>query len=257
MHGMGQLFKSHVPLLAYPDPQRLDMRASLLDVFGGYWVRSYHQRSPIPVVVIADLSGSMNFNGRQSKHQALTDFAVSLAHSAYQGGDAFSFIGCDHQVRSELFLPASHRRGLSECLQRTLIDFVPSQASAEGLRQCTDWLPTRRSLVFLISDFHLPDALLRDTLHSLSHHDVVPVMLWDDAEYLDLPDWGLVRLQDLESGRYRTLMLRPSLKQAILQRYHNRLQQLVRVFLTQGREPLLLQSGVHDDPATRYFYHSG
>ncbi len=257
MHGMGQLFKSHLPLLAHPDPQRLDIRASLLDVFAGYWVRSYYQRSPIPAVVIADLSRSMSFNGRHCKHQVLTDFTALLANSVYQGGDAFSFIGCDQQVRPELFLPASYRRGLSDYLHRTLTHFVPNKPSAEGLGQCQAWLPNKRSLVFLISDFHLPDALLLDSLHSLSHHDVVPVILWDTAEYSDLPEWGLVRLQDLESGHYRTLMLRPQLKQAILQRYHNRLQQLVRLFLTQGREPLVLQMGAHADQATTYFYHSG
>lgn len=120
MQGMGQLFKAHVPLLAHPDPQRLDIRASLMDVLGGYWVRSYHQRSPIPVVVIGDLSRSMRFNGQQCKYQVLTDFSVLLARSAYQGGDAFSFIGCDHSVQQALFLPASHRQGLADYLQQTL-----------------------------------------------------------------------------------------------------------------------------------------
>lgn len=111
--------------------------------------------------------------------------------------------------------------------------------------------------MFLISDFHLSDELLLKSLYSLNHHDVVPVILWDAAEYSNLPEWGLVRLQDLETGRYRTLMLRPHLKQAIVQRYHNRLQQLIALFLTQGREPLLLQQGVDADQITPYFYRSG
>jgi uncharacterized protein (DUF58 family) len=57
----------------------------------------------------------------------------------------------------------------------------------------------RRSLVFVLSDFisqpGWEDALARLT----RRHDVVAVRLWDPAE-MDLPNVGLVTVQDAETG---------------------------------------------------------
>ena len=56
--GGGIEFRGNVPLLSSPDPRRLDIRSSLSDPFDQWFVRSFRQRSQVPVYVLADLSAS-------------------------------------------------------------------------------------------------------------------------------------------------------------------------------------------------------
>ena len=49
--GDGLLFKHHQSLMAYPDPRRIDLRASVLDIFEHYQVRISEQRQHINVVL--------------------------------------------------------------------------------------------------------------------------------------------------------------------------------------------------------------
>jgi uncharacterized protein (DUF58 family) len=73
----GMEFRSHRSLAAGGDPRRLDVQASLRDPLGGWWARLYAQRSAVPVVLVADLSASMGFVGRQARGQVLADFTDS------------------------------------------------------------------------------------------------------------------------------------------------------------------------------------
>lgn len=255
--GTGQLFRGHAPLLHHPDPRHLDLRASSLDPFGGFWVRVYDQRSSIKVYLIADLSASMGFCGRHPKMAVLAQFAAALAFSAERTGDAFGFIGCDDAVRRDFLLPAGYRRGAAESLLRRLAAHEPREVSARGLRDCGKFLPGGRALVFLVSDFHLPEREIETALRSLSRHDVVPVVLWDPAEAEALPEWGLMRLRDPERGGRRTLMLRPRLKRRIALEFRERKRRLTHLFLTHGREPLFLTDGFDAGRVTEYFYRSG
>ncbi len=101
MVGSGQLFKRHEPLLARPDPRRIDLRASLLDPFNSYRVRVFQQHSKLTVTVIADLSASMSV-----RLPMLADFLLSAAQSALQLGDSFGFIGCGPSLDHRWLLPA-------------------------------------------------------------------------------------------------------------------------------------------------------
>ena len=93
-------------------------------------------------------------------------------------------------------------------------------------------------------------------LASLARHDVIPVLLWDSAEFEALPELGLARLRDPESGAQRTLMLRPRLKRQIVLRFRERQQNLTRLFRSYGREPLLLLDGFDPARVTEYFYRA-
>ena len=63
-------------------------------------------------------------------------------------------------------------------------------------------------MVFLLSDFHFDLELLTEVLRRLATHSVVPVVIWDSAEYRALPRRGLVRMQDSETGAERLLWWR-------------------------------------------------
>ena len=252
--GGGFEFKGYAPLLAAPDPRRLDIHASLCDPFEQWMVRVYRQKSSIPVWLIADLSASMGFAGAVRKIDMLADFAASLGYSAYRTGDPFGFIGCDAAVRTDLVSAPTHTKGAGMEMARRLRTLPPVGRSASGLKEAAQYIGRHRSLVFLASDFHFPAALLEEILASLVRHDVVPVVLWDTAEFARLPRFGIGVVRDSETGRRRTLLLRAALAERIADRYSARRRELKRAFVTHGREPLFIIDRFRAEALTGYFF---
>jgi uncharacterized protein (DUF58 family) len=254
--GGGYEFSGHAPLISNPDPRHLDIRASLHDPLGQLMVRTFRQRSTIPVFVIADLSASMGFCGAANKMDILADFVASVAYSAYRTGDPFGFIGCDSSIRSELYLPLRWHKAVAQDLWTRLRNFVPQGKSSAGLCEVLPRLGNQRTLVFLISDFHFALRQLDDLLGSMHHHDVVPVVLWDSAEYERLPTWGLFYLEDPETGERRRLLMRPRLREKFRAVFARRREELIQVCTQHRRKPFFIADRFDSDELTRYFLES-
>lgn len=252
--GAGLEFRGHVPLLAAPDPRRLDLRASLHDPFGQWMVRVYRQRSSIRVFLLADLSASMGFRGASRKLEVLAALAASTAYSAYRSGDAFGFIGCDEDVRREFLLPPTRIKGAGTELSRRLLSFAPVGSGVGGLLHTPQYLGSQRALVLLASDFHFPLGLLEQVLDALVRHAVVPVVIWDPAEFAQLPRFGLGMVSDSETGEQRRVFMRAGLNERIAEAFETRRRELVHVFHAHGTEPLFLTEGFSADRMTDYFY---
>ncbi|MGB8856169.1 MAG: DUF58 domain-containing protein, partial [Burkholderiales bacterium] len=209
-------FRGHVPLLDRPDARRLDVHVSLRDPFGGWVVRDFKQRSSVPVYVIGDISASMGFAGLAGrKLDVLADILASAAYSAHRTGDRFGFVACDTQVREEFFQPPSHLRGAGAAAEKMLRGLTPTGKKADGLLDAHKYLARQRALIFLVSDFHFSVKLLDDIMQTLSRHQVIPLVLWDAAEYANLPNYGFATLRDSESGRQRSVWMRPKLRERI------------------------------------------
>ena len=254
--GGGSEFAGQVPFVSDPDPRHLDLRASLRDPFGQLMVRRFRQRSAVPVVVVADLSASMGYRGTADKLENLARFTASAAHSAYRTGDPFGFIGGDETIRPELLLPLRLHKSAAPELYDRLRCFAPAGRSAESLHHVAPYLGRQRTLVFLVSDFHFPLDRLDGLLDSLVRHDVVPVVLWDSAEYERLPPFGLARVRDPETGEQRTLFLRPRLREKFRTAFERRRLELVRRCARRGREPFFVVDRFDADAMTRYFYQT-
>jgi len=122
-----------------------------------------------------------------------------------------------------------------------------------GLLDAASRLGRARSLVFLISDFHQPLSDLAELMRRLSRHDVVPVVIWDPAEFEALPDYGFVVIEDPETGKRRRLFMRPRLKAQFRTRFEARKAELEDLFSPYGRGPLLMTEDFSPDRLTRYF----
>jgi hypothetical protein len=253
--GSGQLFRHLAPLSAHPDPRRLDLRASVLDPFETWRVRLYEQRSAIPVYAVADLSGSMAYRGVHPKMAVLADFIEALAASVYRSGDTLGIVAAADRLFSEFYLPSSRQPGPAFRLAERLRRFRPPGVGSQALGRAGRLLPGRRGLLFLLSDFHFPLALVREILAALAHHYVVPVVLWDENETLP-ESRGVARLADLEGGGNRLLLLRPALLERLAENIVKRRERLTALFRQCGREPLFLLEGFHADRVTRYFLRS-
>jgi hypothetical protein len=172
-----------------------------------------------------------------------------------RSGDAFGLVACDNTVRLDLFEPPSHRLGLADEIRNKLLTGQPfsSQSDASALPFAAQQLRQKRSLVFLISDFHLPDALLTESLTSLALHDVVPLVIWDSAEYRNIPAWGWARVRDMESGGDRSIFLRPSLARQIKESYLTRCQTIITKCLQAGtRPPFFIEDTFNAEQLTRH-----
>jgi hypothetical protein len=250
-------YRGHASLLEAPDPRRLDLHATLRDPFGDWRVRIYSQRKSIPVQVVADLSASMGFEGRQRKPALLADFVASLAWSAWHHGDSFGFVGCDAVVRQDWLQLPTRARAAGQTLASALRGWRPdgpSAQSAAGLVSAHRYLGRQRALVFLMSDFHLPLAQVQATLESLTAHDVVPVVLWDPQEFELSAAHGLAQAVDPETGRRRLVWWRPALRARWLQAHAQRRAALQRLFAAHCRRPLFIEGAFDADAVTRHFH---
>jgi len=249
--GGGMDFRGYLGLLDQPDPRRYDARASLREAAHGPRFRAYSQPASVPVTAIADLSASMGFPG---KLDLLADFVAAAGYSAYRSGDPFSFIGCDDALRMDLLLPSTRSKQASTQYAQKLREWPFNGSSAQGLLAAKYWLKQQPGLVFLCSDFHLPFALLEQVLADLASHRVIPVVFWQRAEYEALPRFGLVNLLDPETGQYRTLLMRPRLRERIRQRFAERREQLEHCFNCWNAKPLYIIDRFDPDAVTRHFY---
>jgi uncharacterized protein (DUF58 family) len=246
-------FRRYASLFDAPDVRRLDLHATLRDPFGQWRVRINSLRQSIPVAIVADLSASMGFEGAQRKIDVLADITASLAWSAWRTGDSFGFVGCDDIVRDDWWLPQTRQRGAGLALAARLRGLRPNASSARALCLAQRHLPQRRALVFLLSDFHLPLPEVARALDSLVMHDVVPVPLWQPAEFVLSARRGLALAVDPESGQRRWLWWRPALRQRWQAAHAARRVSLAQLFAARRLQPLFIEGAFDADAMTRHF----
>ena len=243
----------HTTLIDGRDARRLDLLASLRDPLRRLLVRRYRQRASIRVHVVADLSASLGFRGRGNRIDALSALVSALGYSAGRAGDAFAFIGCDDHVREEFVLPPTRVSGAYLDLAARLRELAPSGRGSEGLLEALAMIGSQRSLVFLVSDFHFPLALLDSVLAGLSRHQVVPVVLADSGESEPAPAFGLARVLDPETGEDRTLLMRPALRRRLRDRAERRRAAVSGCLAAHGASPLVLTDRFDIDRVNDYF----
>lgn len=252
--GMGMEFRGHTTLLSYPDPRRIDIRQTIRDSHEQVYVRIFNQKSATPVYAITDLSGSMDFGSKQRKVTLAAEIMESIAQSAAHAHDPFGFIGFDDQVRDEWVCTQSFRPHQALELAKRLREFHPQPVGNRGLLDVNRYLPRERSLVFLISDFHMPLAELEDALNLLIRHHVVPVILWDAAEYKNLPEFGIANVTDCETGAKRTLFLRKDYRERIIQSFEERREALTALLMRFDMPPFFVEGDFDADALTDYFH---
>ena len=249
--GLEPLF--HGTLLDGRDPRRLDLLASMRDPLRRLLVRRYRQRASVRVCMVADLSASLGFRGRGNRLETLADFTAALGYSASRAGDAFAFIGCDERVREEFVLPPTRVSGAYLDIAARVRAFAPGGRGSSGLLEALPMIGGQRSLVFLVSDFHFPLALLDTLLAGLARHRLVPVVLADSSESDPVPAFGFARVADPETGEERTLLMRPALRRRLREQTERRREALSRRFIAHGTEPLRLTDRFDIDRVNAWF----
>lgn len=223
----------HGRLFDYPDPRRIDLRASVRAARSEWLVRVHLQRAAVPVQVLVDVSASMRFGTRRSKLQVAADFVEALGYSAFRVGDPLGMLAFDSAARDDLFMPPRSGRGIGNLLAGMLresagvdagtgADFAAAAVSGNrsgnrsgdgsgignrngsgsgsvgALQRIASTLAGRQALVFLVSDFHWPLTALPAVLDLLVHAYVVPIVVWDAAEIAPPAGGPLLAVRDAE-----------------------------------------------------------
>jgi uncharacterized protein (DUF58 family) len=164
------------------------------------FVKRYVEERELTVLLIVDCSGSSRFGtGEKDKQAMAAELAAVLALTATRNNDRVGLLLCSDRI--EHVVPPRKGRRHALRLVRDVLAW-PSSSRGTDLAVALDWAAgvlTHRSIVFIISDFVTPSIERQLKLLS-QRHDLVAVVLDDPGERL-LPDLGVVRLVDAESGR--------------------------------------------------------
>ena len=165
-------------------------------------VRQFTEDRELTAWFLLDLSGSVDFGSQdRSKRTVSTEFVAVLARLLTRHGNRVGALLFGSQV--DAVLPArGGRLHVLHLLQR-MRDFKPPQTSTEtrlrDLLQAAQQLIPRRSMVFVVSDFISAPGWSDAMARLAQKHEVLAVRLFDPAE-MELPDVGLMTIQDAETG---------------------------------------------------------
>ena len=254
-HGRGDLrggtdFVATLPFERYQNLRSVDIRASFQNPYQSLMVRDYREPVAVPVYLLLDVSASM---GCGNTLQKMLRFARMCAASAFHAGDPLGIWACDSQILWEYCLPLSSNIALTDDWSRRFASIRPQARNTGAFIELAAYLGQRRALVFLLSDFYLPDAQLRTLLEAMFRHEIVPVMLTPTPDFGRSSRWAWLNLQDPETGRFRQVMMRPALRARWLDEHALRQQRLQALFSAYGRRPLRLADNFSADDISRYF----
>lgn len=166
---------------------------------GEPFVKKFTEERELTVVLVVDVSASGDFGSvRLSKRELAAEVASLLAFSAIRNNDKVGLLLFSDSV--ELFIPPKKGRAHTLRLIREILFFEPKgRGTAPALAlEYLNRVVTRRSVVFLISDFQTPD-FSRELSVTSRRHDLIAIPVVDPREE-ELPDVGIVTLEDAETG---------------------------------------------------------
>jgi len=196
--GRGMAF-SEVREYQYGDDIR-DIEWNVTARFNKPFIKVFEEERELTVMLLVDVSASLDFGTvAQTKRDMLTEIAATLAFSAIQNNDKIGVIFFSDRI--EKFIPPKKGRKHILYIIRELLDFK-GESQRTDISQAVEYLTQvikRRCTCFLISDF-IDERDFRQSLTIANRkHDVVAVQVYD-RRIAELPDVGLMRVKDAETG---------------------------------------------------------
>ncbi len=166
------------------------------------YIKRYSEERELTVLFLVDVSGSQGYgSASRSKMELAAEVTALLALTAIRNQDKIGLVLFSDRIVS--YIPPRKGR---DSVMRLVREVLAAEEGAEGgtdLASALKFLNSvqkRRAVVFLVSDFLAPSASYEQLLRATArHHDVICVPVSDPAER-NLPDVGLVELEDPETG---------------------------------------------------------
>lgn len=196
--GRGMAF-SEVREYQYGDDVR-DIDWNVTARFNKPYVKVFEEERELTVMLMVDVSGSLDFGSvRQTKREMVTEIAATLAFSAIQNNDKIGVIFFSDRI--EKFIPPKKGRKHILFIIRELLNLKP-ESERTDIGQAVEYMTNaikKRCTVFVLSDFMDNKDFSQQLTIANRKHDVVALQVYDQR-MAELPDVGIMKLRDAESG---------------------------------------------------------
>lgn len=196
--GRGMAF-SEVREYQYGDDVR-DIDWNVTARFHRPYVKVFEEERELTVMLLIDVSGSLDFGTQgQLKRDMVTEIAATIAFSAIQNNDKIGVMFFSDKI--EKYIPPKKGRKHILYIIREMLDFHPEscRTDMEVPLQLLTSVVKHRCTAFILSDFYDRKDFLRPLQICNRKHDVVAVQVYDRFART-LPDVGLMRVVDAETG---------------------------------------------------------
>ncbi len=204
--GQGVEFDEVRPYIAGDDVRTIDWNVTART--GVPYIKRYSEERELTILFLVDVSGSQSYGSRsRSKMELAAEVTALLALTAIRNQDKIGLILFSDKI-VKYIPPRKGRDSVMRLVREVLAaeDEAKGGTDVEGVLKFLNGVQKRRAVVFLVSDFLAGNGergtgaslerLLRATAR---HHDMICVPVSDPAEG-ELPDVGLVELEDSETG---------------------------------------------------------
>ena len=195
--GQGMAFKEVREYQHGDDIRFIDWNVSAR--FGHPFSKVFEEERELTVMLLVDISASSVFGTvNASKKDIATEISAVIAFSAVNNSDKIGVIF--YTDRIEKYIPPKKGKQHALFIVRELLSIVPKNKGTQLSKALGYFTNTtrQRSIAFILSDFI--DGNYQDALRVAGKkHDLIGIKLYDKMDR-NLPDIGLLRVEDAESG---------------------------------------------------------
>ena len=195
--GQGVEFDEVRPYIMGDDVRSIDWNVTART--GHPHIKRFAEERELTVIFLVDVSGSQIFgSGTRSKSELAAEITCLLAMTAIRNQDKIGLI-----LFSDRILKSIPPRKGRTSVMRLVREVLAADETREGtditaaLRFLNN-VQKRKAVVFLVSDFQ-DSGYEKELRVTARRHDVIACPVSDPCEF-EIPDVGLVEMQDPESG---------------------------------------------------------
>ena len=202
--GQGVEFDEVRPYVPGDDVRTIDWNVTAKT--GIPYIKRFAEERELTVVFMIDVSGSQGFGSggekgenRRTKMEVAAEVSSLLALTAIRNQDKIGLVLFSDKV--EKYIPPRKGQGAVLRLVREVLaaeDGAHGKTDIAAALKFLSSVQKRKAVVFIVSDF-LDSGYERLLASASRHHDIIAIPVSDPAE-CELPDVGLVELEDPESG---------------------------------------------------------
>ena len=195
--GRGMEFEEVRPYQIGDDVRTIDWNVSAR--FGSPFIKLFKEERELTVMLVVDMSRSQDFGTHgQLKRELIAELCATLAFSAVTNNDKVGLTCFTDRVEKHV-TPRKGRRHVLRVV-RELLAFQPQGlgTSIAAAMNHLNQVLRRRSVVFLVSDFH-DDGYEQALRIAKRKHDLILLDVSDPRE-LTMPNVGLLEMLDNETG---------------------------------------------------------
>lgn len=164
------------------------------------YVKVFEEERELTVMLLVDVSGSLDFGTRsRMKSEMATEIAATIAYSAIQNNDKIGVVFFSDRI--EKYIPPKKGRKHILYIIHEMLDFKPESRKTDigGAMEFFTRVMKRRTTAFVLSDFYDRHDFFKQMQIANNKHDVMAIQVYDKWAKA-LPDVGLVKVVDAESG---------------------------------------------------------